>query len=316
LDPPLPRLSEVYLTEKPRALLDEATHKQLPAKALGGPVLEPQRAAASDEATRRGVPDLRAALMDWLNRPDNPYFARNIVNRAWAMHFGRGLVEPLDGFSAATVPTHAALLEELADDFVAHDYDLRRLERLILNSATWQLTSTPSDSNRTDRHLFSRAYVRIPPAHVVTDMWHTAVDVPPEFGNDVPAGTRAVEIAPSRLNGTPWNQLLELFGRSPRTQPCDCAPPPGPSIRQTLALMCDPTLLGKLPHGLARRLGESELSDERIVDELFLSTLSRCPTADERTTAVAHLSTIVDRHAACEDLLWSLINTREFVTIH
>ena len=101
--------------------------------------------------------------MDWLNEPDNPYFARNIVNRVWAMHFGRGLVEPLDGFSAANPPTHPELFDELADDFVAHGYDLRRLERLILNSTTWQLSSRPMTAiGRTATH-FARSYVRMPP---------------------------------------------------------------------------------------------------------------------------------------------------------
>lgn len=316
LAPPLPRLSEVYLAEKPHMLLDEASGEPLPAKALGGPVLEPPGREISDQAADRGSADLRARLMDWLDEPDNPYFARNIVNRVWAAHFGYGPVEPLDGFSTTSSPMYDALLQELADDFVKHDYDLRRLERLILNSSTWQASSTPNDTNRTDRRNFARAYVRMPPPHVVADMWHLAVDVPHQFGDDVPAGSRAVEIAPSRLKGTRWETLLELFGRNQRLQACDCTPPPGPSIRQTLALMCDSTLLKDLPLGRARRLSEPGLSDENVVDELFLSTLSRFPDAEERDAAEAHLASSADRSAACEDLLWSLINTQEFITIH
>lgn len=314
--PPLPRLSEVYLAEKPHMLLDDASGAPLPAKALGGPVLEEiVRTAGNDEAGRGSV-DLRVRLMDWLDEPDNPYFARNIVNRVWAAHFGFGLIEPLDGFSTTSAPMHEALLQELADDFVEHGYDLRRLERQILNSSTWQASSTPNDTNRTDRRDFARAYARMPPPHVVADMWHLAVDVPHQFGDDVPAGSRAVEIAPSRLKGTRWEALLELFGRNQRLQACDCSPPPGPSIRQTLALMCDSTLLDGLPLGRARRLSAGELSDERVVDELFLSTLSRFPDAEERDAAMAHLASAADRSTACEDLLWSLINTQEFITIH
>lgn len=316
LAPPLPRLSEVYLAEKPHMLLDEASGDPLPAKALGGPVLEPAACVTGSETINSGVVDFRARLMDWLGAPDNPYFARNIVNRVWSAHFGYGLVEPLDGFSTTSSPMYEALLQELADDFVEHDYDLRRLERLILNSSTWQASSTPNDTNRTDRRDFARAYVRMPPPHAVADMWHMAVDVPHQYGDGVPAGSRAVEIAPSRLKGTRWETLLELFGRNQRLQACDCTPPPGPSIRKTLALMCDSTLLNGLPLGRASRLSEAELSDKRVVDELFLSTLSRFPDAEERDTAEAHLASAADRSTACEDLLWSLINTQEFITIH
>jgi hypothetical protein len=302
--PPLPRVSEVYLSNVVTLLRDEVTDQPLPAKALGGPVL------ADDQA------DLRVQLMNWLNKPGNPFFARNIVNRTWAMYFGRGLVEPLDGLSEERVANEPALLAELADDFVAHGYDLRRLERLILNSTTWQLSSAASDGNRSDRENFARAYVRMPPPYIVVDMWHAAVGVPGEFGGDVPAGVRAVEIAPSRLTGTPWNRLLEVFGRTARTQPCDCAPPPAPSVRQTLALMCDPSLLGALPAGRVRELCETTLSDGEVINELFLGTLSRFPEDEERRVAVAHLAAADDRRAAYEDLLWSLINTQEFVTIH
>jgi hypothetical protein len=107
-----------------------------------------------------------------------------------------------------------------------------------------------------------------------------------------------------------------VFGRTARTQPCDCAPPPAPSIRQTLALMCDPSLLGALPAGRVQALCESKLSDAEVIDELFLGTLSRFPEDEERRIAAAHLAAADDRRAACEDLLWSLINTQEFVTIH
>jgi hypothetical protein len=281
---------------------------------LGGPELGTPGPSASDAGAENQSVDLRVQLMDWFNEPDNPHFARNIVNRTWAMHFGRGLVEPLDGLSSTNA--HEKLLDELANDFVAHGYDLRRLERLILNSTTWQLSSAANDSNRTDAEHFARAYVRIPPPYTVVDMWLAAVGVAGEFGDDVPPEIRAVEIAPSRLQGTAWDRLLSHFGRTSRTQPCDCAPPPGPSIRQTLALMCDPALQEQLPSGRVRELCDAGLSNEDTVEELFLSTLSRLPTDEERAAAVSHLIEASDRRAAYQDLLWSLLNTQEFLTIH
>ncbi|MCH8922883.1 MAG: DUF1549 domain-containing protein, partial [Planctomycetes bacterium] len=235
--PPLPRLREVYVADLPRHDRSAPTAATRVPKALGGPVLGPT--VQADVSRSSGTRDDRVALMDWFNDPQNPLFARNIVNRVWAHHFGRGLVEPLDGFSAANLPSHTCLLDDLAADFVDHGYNIRRLERLILNSATWQLSSEPNDSNRADRRYFARAYVRMPPAETILDMWRAATGVAVDFGDGVPDGIRAVEIGPSRLGDARWDRFLDLFGRSARTLTCDCAPPISPSIRQTLALMSD-----------------------------------------------------------------------------
>jgi hypothetical protein len=312
--PALPRLREVYLAEAVSDLTDPSTAVRLAPRALDGPILEPVEPATSPPGGPRR--DRRVALMDWLAAPDNPYFARNIVNRVWAHYFGRGLVEPLDGFSTANPPSHPELLDALAADFVESGYDLRRLERLILNSTTWQLSSTPNEANASDRRHFSRAEVRLPSADVLIDMWRAAAGATPRFGDDVPAGIHAVEIGPSRLGNGDWDRLFTILGRSPRTQRCDCHPPPGPSIRQTLALMSDPTLLAGLSAGRLPALLDAKLSDAEVVDELFLSALSRLPGEDERRTACAHVSAAASRAQAFEDILWGLLNTQEFVTIH
>lgn len=311
--PPPPRLSEVYLAAKPVELRDAISNERLLAKALGGPVI-----GSGDEQTASSAhpTDYRVELMEWLNQEDNPYFATNIVNRVWAHHFGKGFVEPLDGFSAANPPSHPELLANLAADFVAHDYDLQRLERLILNSSTWQMSSTPNESNRSDERHFSRAYMRMPSPEALVDMWIAAVGVTGEFGPDVPAGIRAVEIAPSRLNDTEWDRLLSLYGRRLRASTCDCETPSGPSIRQTLSLMSDPFLLRKLEEGKVKQILAAKMSDGAAVNELFLSSLSRYPSEEERAAAYEHLSEAEDRDQAYVDLLWSLINSQEFITNH
>jgi hypothetical protein len=311
--PPPPRLGEVYLTARPVELRDPVSLTPALAKALGGPVI-----GRGDEPTASSVrpADYRVELMDWLNEPDNPYFAKNIVNRVWAHHFGRGFVEPLDGFSAANPPSHPELLALLADDLVDHDYDLRRLERMILNSSTWQLSSAPNESNRTDERHFARAYVRMPSPEAFVDMWLAAVGVSGEFGPDVPAGARAVEIAPSQLNDTTWDRLLSLYGRRARTSTCDCEAPPCPSIRQTLSLMSDPFLLQKLGEGRVKRMLAAQLPEEEVIDELFLNTLSRRPTENEKVAALKHLSEAKELAPGYVDLLWSLVNSQEFITNH
>src|SRR5205823_2941573 len=133
------------------------TGAPLPPRALGGPAIE-------------GEGDLREGLFRWMARPDNPYFARSFVNRVWAHYLGVGLVEPVDNFSVANPPSNAKLLDALAKGFVEHGHDLRWLERLILHSRTYQLSSTPNRTNLRDRTNYSRALARPMLAEVVVDV--------------------------------------------------------------------------------------------------------------------------------------------------
>src|SRR5205823_857144 len=144
----LPRLREVYVsTGPPRLLPDPATGRSLRPRALGGPALDPGG-------------DPREALFRWLAGPDNPYFARSLVNRVWAHYFGAGLVEPVDNFSVANPPSNERLLDALAADFARSSYDIRRLERTILLSRTYQLSPVANETNGRDRTNHSRAVVR------------------------------------------------------------------------------------------------------------------------------------------------------------
>jgi hypothetical protein len=113
--------------------------------------------------------DPRIDLWDWMRAPDNPYFARNIVNRMWGHHFGVGIVDPVDDHSAANPPSNPVLLDWLAKDFVDHGFDLKQLHRRILNSRTYQLSHLPNDTNRTDKRNFAHALVRRMPAEVALD---------------------------------------------------------------------------------------------------------------------------------------------------
>lgn len=301
---PLPRIREVYVAASP-----SSTSVPFTVKALGGPEFS---LSADGNAPR----DYRGALMDWLDDPQNPFVAKNIVNRVWAHHFGRGLVEPLDGFSASNPPSHPALLDELATEFITHGYDLRWLERLILNSTTWQLSSEPNDVNRADNRYFSRAYIRLPAAETVIDMWLAATGAPVDFGATVPVGKRAVEISPNHLGVQRWDNLFDLFGRSARTQTCDCTPRQNPSIRQSLALMCDTNRLDEASFGARTVMFQAALRGDNLLDEMFLRTLSRFPTDEERAAVLESISTANDKHQVLEDLFWALLNTQEFITNH
>src|SRR5262249_18875876 len=155
-------------------------------------------------------------------------FARAFVNRLWAHYFGTGLVEPVDGLSAANPPSHEGLLDALAKDFVEHGYDIRRLERSILQSRTYQLSSMTNASNARDRTGFAHALPRVLLAEVVIDALNGALGATEDFGPDVPQGAKAVEVAPSRLKNADLARIFRIFGRPARATICDCERPRQP----------------------------------------------------------------------------------------
>ncbi len=299
--PPVPRVREVYLSaDRARCLPDPETNALLPPRALGGPIL--------------GTSDPRAELARWLTGPDNPYFARGFVNRVWAHYFGAGLVEPVDSFSVANPPSNEALLEALAQDFIVHGYDLRRLERTILTSRTYQLSGRPNASNARDRTQHSHALPRPLLAEVVVDVLHAALGTRAELGPEVPPGSRAIEMAANRVQSPYLGRVFRIFGRPPRTATCDCERPRQPALPQTLFLMTDPQLLRQMREGRLKSL--LDRSDAEIVEELFLATLCRLPDTAERTAGLESLRGAQERMAGSVDLLWALINTREFILNH
>jgi hypothetical protein len=307
--PPLPPLREVFVAPagRGRQLPDPDTNRPLAPKALGGPVIP----AAPGK-------DPRVALFEWLRSPDNPFFARSFVNRVWGHYLGVGIVHPVDDFSLANPPSNAKLLDALAADFVAHNYDLRALERAILNSRTYQLSHASNDSNRFDRVNYAHAYVRPLLAEVAVDALDDALGVKDTFGPEVPAGSRAIEVGASRVQNGAVAYVFRIFGRPPRTTACDCERARGPGLPQKLYLMADPFLLGKLnaPQNRVKKLLASGKGDEEVLEDLFLATLSRPPTDRER----AHFASIrggrKDRQAVFTDTMWALVNTTEFIFNH
>jgi hypothetical protein len=269
----------------------------LPAKALGGPVIRVEK----DK-------DAREALFTWLHDPDNPYFARSFVNRVWGHYFGIGLVDPVDQFSLANPPSNARLLDALARDFVRHKYDIRRLERTILNARVYQLSSTMNETNKRDRNNYSHSFVRPLMAEVVLDILSSALGVPDDFGPDAPAGSRAIEVGPSRVVNPALAHAFRVFGRPDRNLACDCERDMEPALAQTLYRMTDPLVLQKLgtrvvaarvkgkatakakgkpaaaslPEGRLAKLLKSTRTDGEVLDELFLATLTRYPSSAEK----------------------------------
>ena len=303
-DRPLPRLQELYLEPgEERYLPDLATGRPLQARPPGGPAL-----GDSD--------DPREALVAWMVGSDNPYFARNFANRVWQHYFGRGLVEPADDFSPARPPADPRLLDAMAAEFDRGHFDIRRLERLVLTSRTYQLTSIPDDGSALDSSGFARFLPRRPMAEVVADLLHDAVGVEPDYRPDGPAGMRAIELATNQPNNPLFRRVAQTFGRPARRQLCDCERRSEPVLAESLLLMCDPDLLRLLGLGRVSDLVARATSDLEAIEELYLGALSRPPRPSERTASLEHLRGKADRGTALKGLLWALINTREFILVH
>ncbi len=301
--PELPRVQEVFLSATRRPLGDAALHSDTLPQAPHGPTF-------ADEA------DPREALFRWLTRPDNPYFAKNVVNRVWAKYFGLGLVEPVDSMAASNPSTCPELLDRLATEFVRSGYDLAQLERLILTSQAYQRSSCLTGNNAGDRDRFARAAVRPLPAETLVDALNMALETSEDFGPDVPAGSQAIELAPSRFSNRRVNDLFRILGRGDRKSLCDCDRSPSPSIRQAIHLMSDAHVMQMITTGRLARLLSEKHSDADIVEEFYLATFSRSPDDEERALVLQHVSESDNRAEALADLVWALINSREFVTNH
>jgi hypothetical protein len=209
----------------------------LPAKALGGPEFPLERGK-----------DARVAFFEWLRSPDNAYFARSFVNRVWGHYFGVGLVDPVDDFSLANPPSNPRLLDALARDFIAHKFDIRQLERTVLNSRVYQLTSAPNETNKLDRNNYSHSYLRPMIAEAVVDVLHSALGMTEFFGkgSPVPPGKRAIEIGSSLIFNPDLAIAYRTFGRPTRALVCDCERPRQAALAQTLYFMADPSVVNKI----------------------------------------------------------------------
>jgi hypothetical protein len=308
--PQLAPLREVYLRgdgRGSRPLPDPQTNKPLPARALGGPVIASENGA-----------DPRVALFEWMRAPDNPFFARSFVNRVWGHYFGTGIVHPVDDFSLANPPSNEKLLDALANEFLAGKCDIRALERKILLSRTYQLASAPNETNRFDHINYSHSTIRPMMAEVMVDVLNEALGATENFGADMPTGSRAIEVGASRVQNNLLNYAFRIFGRPPRTTACDCERAMEPALPQKLFLMADPTVQQKMqsPQGRVRKLLAEQKDDNKVLDELFLATVSRLPTAKDRALFAEVRSGGKDRQTVFLDTMWALINTNEFVFNH
>jgi hypothetical protein len=271
--------------------------------------------------------DPRLLLADWMATPDNPFFARALVNRYWKHFFRRGLIEPEDDIRESNPPTNPELLAALEKHFIESRFDLRGLVRLIVTSSSWQLSSTPLADNLADQQNYSRYYPRRLQAEVLLDAIDDLAGTRTDFPN-LPPGTRAIALPDNSYNTA--SPFLRVFGRPENESVCECERGQSSSLSQSLHLMNAADIRGKLASGSARaeQLAKSELPVEQRIEELYMVAFSRKPTPAELQTAVEYVispqtdaagNPIEPARAAREayqDLVWALMNTREFMFNH
>lgn len=275
--------------------------------------LVPARALGARPADFTNVVDRRQILTAWMTAPDNPFFARAIANRLWSHYFGRGLVEPIDDMRATNPATNEPLLDALEAHLKEQKFDMKAFTRTLLMSRAYQLGSA-TDANRDDRQHFSHARPKAVPAEVLLDAISQTTGVPEKF-NGWPEGIRSIQVWDNRMP----SYFFRIFGRPVRATVCECERSNEPSISQALHLLNSPEVNAKIAHrqGTARKLADSPLSDDQITDEIYLGTLSRFPTDDERQLMkTAFEAASGNRRIAVEDILWSVLNTKEFLYNH
>jgi hypothetical protein len=257
-------------------------------------------------------------LADWLTRADHDRFAQMLVNRTWRNLFGRGLVEPVDDFRATNPPSHPELIVALAGELRSHQFDLRHLLRVMANSATYQLSAQPNETNADDDVNYSRAIVRRLTAEQLADGLSQACGMPLPF-QGYPVGTRAGQLpgvgAMLRRQGGPLggDELLRVFGKPPRLQSCECERTDETTLNQAFQLVSG-GLMHQLTTSPQNRLATLKTDDvPAAVTELYWHALSRPPTDSERTAVTEYVARHTDRTAALQDVLWSLVTSHEFV---
>lgn len=304
-----------------------------------GDVLHPRRNIAMPPAPLDGKPlalddprNRREYFVDWLTAPENPYFAKAVVNRVWRNFMGRGLVEAEDDLRETNPPSNRELFDAMAADFVTNKYDMKRLIRQIMNSAAYQRSSVKVPGNEQDNRYYSRYILRRLSGEVILDAVSQVTGSPTVFNQvytgveggvaattNYPLGTRAMQLPDSRVA----SRFLDAFGRPDRIATCSCERQQDATVGQAL-MMNNGQVLNEKLRGKESRVNAwltEKVKDEDAVQRVFHLALNRPPTPDELKKCRAILADSMSgtpeaRREALEDLFWAVLTTREFLFNH
>ena len=278
------------------------TGKTLEPKLLDGPILK----VPPEE-------DPRHKLVDWMAKPDNPFFAKTLVNRVWGHLLGRGLVDPVDDMRETNPPSNPELLDALAKDFIKSKFDVKHILRTICLSRTYQLSSTPNEYNVHDRQNHARYYGKRLIAEVLLDAVDHTCGTKTRFGR-MSKNARAVDLPHEGFG----SYFLDVFDRPPRSSPCECARSGGASLPAVLHLANSSEIEDKISNGNGRvaKMIKDKSTQEKAIDELYLAAYARFPTSGEKKRALGHVAKSGNPQRGLEDVVWALLNSREFLFNH
>ncbi len=266
--------------------------------------------------------DPREEFADWLVRPRNAWFTRNIVNRVWSWLLGRGIVHEPDDIRPDNPPCHPELLKVLEKELVASGYDLKHLYRLILNSETYQRSSVPATDTPDAGSHFAHYPIRRIEAEVLIDALNQITGTTEQYSSYIPEpftfipeSSRTIALA----DGSITSPFLELFGRPPRDTGLESERNNTPSPAQRLHLLNSSHVHHKIVKSkkLDRLLSSPGKSQRRKMIELYLTILSRFPTEKEMALVKQYgKGEETKGKTALIDLTWALINSSEFLYRH
>ena len=275
-------------------------------------VLHPKTLLGLEHAAQP-TEDPRIALVDWMVAPDNPFFAKVAVNRIWAELMGVGIVDPVDDLRATNPPSNEPLLTALADHFRQVGFDNKRLLQTILTSETYAYSSEPNETNASDNRNFSRHYRKRLRGEVLADALTDITQLPDEF-DGMPKETRAMQLWTVRNE----SELLDAFGRPDPNQDPPCERAGSATMSQALHLMNAGHIQRRISAdgGRCQKLASSDQDPNNVIRELYLSVFSRPPTDSElKTLAAEFAQPNIDRRQLIEDIMWSMVNSPEFLYI-
>ncbi len=262
--------------------------------------------------------DRRIALADWMTTKDNAMFARSIVNRYMAYLMGRGLVDPVDDMRSTNPPTNPPLMDALAKHFTESGFNLKQLMRTIMTSRLYQLDSQPTETNASDRRFYAYYRVKRLSAEALLDAIDRAAGTQTKFRN-LPLGTKAIELPDAEYP----DFFLNVFAKPKRASVCECERSPDENLAQALHTLNGDILASKLADAKGRiaTLLAAKSADgkpkphEEIVRELYLAALCRPPTDAELAASQRFLEQAGSPKECYEDLLWALINSKQFLFV-
>ncbi len=255
--------------------------------------------------------DRRLILADWVASPKNPFFPRHIGNLVWAQYMGRGIVEPVDDSRISNPPSNPELMDALAAKLIEYNYDLRHIVRDVCNSATYQRTTRPNDSNALDERNFAKATIRRMRAEVMLDCISQVTETKDKY-KGLPLGARAVQIA----DGKTSSYFLTTFGRSDREAICS-RELVGPTLSQALHMLNGDTVEGKIASGgVVQKLIKSNLTPREITSDLYLRCFGRAPSEPELHKLEEHWGVTEEQPKVYTDIFWALLNAKEFMFNH